>query len=87
MTYKLEEFKAWLEADPARNEGLTNWLGCLQQNSFNGLVKMIDIPMNNQPYNHASHQPYQQVIKKWIAEIDHQREREREQMRRYPLIW
>jgi uncharacterized protein involved in high-affinity Fe2+ transport len=83
VNYSLEEFKAWLEADESRKEGLPNWDYILRQQvktdtHLEKLVKQENYQEQN--FTHESWIPYRQVVLKWINEVD-QRERERERER------
>jgi len=74
--YNLEEFKAWLEEDETRKEGLTErWESGIfkftEPNYFQGFVE-------GHKGTAVYFQPYRQIVLKWKAQVDHQRERERE---------
>jgi len=83
--YNLEEFKAWLEADPTRKENLPeNAEG--DSASWNRVFMLMRITegnfdrfLINRFATREEYNPYRQVALKWAAEVDtRERERERE---------
>ena len=73
--YNLEDFKAWLEEDETRKEGLTErWeSGIFKFTSPSYFQGFIEGHRGTASY----FQPYRRIVLKWKAQVD-QRERERE---------
>jgi predicted RNA-binding protein len=94
VSYSLEEFKAWLEADESRKEGLdwyTHREYFLYWESYpNHFENQFVKTAKGEPgggYKAGNYLPYINVGKKWVAYME-QRERERERESKMKgIIW